>query len=338
MITENKMITEQAAFNQEIVALNNIVVGFSQHKDMTKVDTIAADAKKLKMKLSELEDKARTFNAHEGIFGLEQTDYSKGELDEFKPLLPLVIALRNPGTQDRHWEKLSEDVGTVIKPSQILTLQGCLDMNLLEQIETIEKNPGVVDFCSNEKLLIDFQESNKLLDLVSKGLSDYLETKRAGFARFYFLSNDELLEILSQTKDPRAVQPHLRKCFEAIASLKFEDDLAMTEMISGEGEVVTFSAPLYPKGNVEDWLTQVEKVMKRSIRLAMSIALEVYYESARPEGSSTTRPWSCSTAASTSGPRSWRRRSPTPGRRAWSSTRSRRWPRSTTSSWRSAAS
>ena len=64
---------------------------------------------------------------------------------------------------------------------------------------------------TGDELLKTFQASNVTLEAIQKALEDYLETKRSAFPRFYFLSNDELLAILAQTRDPRSVQPHMQK-------------------------------------------------------------------------------------------------------------------------------
>lgn len=73
--------------------------------------------------------------------------------------------------------------------------------------------------CINGVKLAEFQRYNNQLDRIQKNLDAYLEEKRQLFPRFYFLSNDELLQILANAHDIQAVEKHINKCFDNICGL-----------------------------------------------------------------------------------------------------------------------
>ena len=55
----------------------------------------------------------------------------RDEVDIFRPKVPLIVALRNPGMRDRHWEELQAKTGAEIPSDRsVLTLQMLCDLGL----------------------------------------------------------------------------------------------------------------------------------------------------------------------------------------------------------------
>ncbi len=107
-----------------------------------------------------------------------------------------------------------------------------------------------------------------LLSKVQKALGEYLERERASFPRFYFVGDEDLLEIIGNSKNVTRIQRHFKKMFAGISSVILSDDgSTITGMTSNEGEEVKFSEPVSLAKNprINDWLTEVEQNMKLTL-------------------------------------------------------------------------
>jgi len=163
-------------------------------------------------------------------------------------------------------------------------------------MQKVVKNSLAIRTCTETDLLKTLIKNNQQLEQIMLYLEAYLESKRVVFPRFNFLANDELLELISQARNPRAVQPYMNKCFDAIWRIQFKNDdedgkplqsvidgkynapTDVIAMISPEREIVKFMSPIKATGNIEFWLSRVEKEMINTLRSLMSIAIENYDE------------------------------------------------------------
>ncbi|EPY39026.1 hypothetical protein AGDE_04903 [Angomonas deanei] len=138
-----------------------------------------------------------------------------------------------------------------------------------------------------EKTLNYIQE---ILEQCEKSLADYLETKRKIFPRFFFVSDTDLIDILSKGSDPRAVMVHMSKIIDSVDYFVFDDnphpncgEKDVWKMVSLQGEHVTLSDSFTCEGPVEVWLDGLIKCMMRSMKMHIKEGNASYIEKPRNE-------------------------------------------------------
>jgi dynein heavy chain 1 len=132
-----------------------------------------------------------------------------------------------------------------------------------------DQHVKVLQFTSQDKLLTNLEKIHRELSMVQRALGEFLETQRAKFPRFYFVGDDDLLDVIGNGKLAVHVAKHLKKMFCGISSLDVdkENGTVISAMGSPEFEVVPFVTPLDMDGvPVNEWLAMVESSMVTALR------------------------------------------------------------------------
>ncbi|CAG9464381.1 unnamed protein product [Pedinophyceae sp. YPF-701] len=172
----------------------------------------------------------------------------------------------------------SEDIRKQLPQESILFES--VHTSFQESMKELHDVSVVVRAC-DQAMLDRFVAMDEKLEKIQKSLENYLESKRQQFPRFYFLSSDDLLEILGQAKDPLQVQKHLKKCFEGIKRLQMyapgqegHKVYEATGIFSPDGEWLPFPDPVRTEGRPEDWLNDIEAAMFKTTKLHLYKTLE----------------------------------------------------------------
>jgi len=150
---------------------------------------------------------------------------------------------------------------------------------------------NVKDAFNREGLYQNLERIQEQLDMCKKSLADFLDGRRRQFPRFYFVSEADLLDILSNGNKPETILSHVPKVYLSTKTLALDPDRQSetgrpiaTDFVAGVGsEVVRFEPPVPLDGKVELYLQTILDAQKVSIFETVKRSLVRYKEQSRPE-------------------------------------------------------
>lgn len=135
----------------------------------------------------------------------------------------------------------------------------------LTLMRKVSKTALVLDILNIQGIQKLLERLADLLAKIQKALGEYLERERSSFPRFYFVGDEDLLEIIGNTKNVPRLQKHFKKMFAGVHSILLNDDnTIVTGVSSKEGEQVIFKNAISIAQNpkINDWLTLIEKEIR----------------------------------------------------------------------------
>ena len=107
-------------------------------------------------------------------------------------------------------------------------------------MKKVAKSPLVMDVLNIANVQRQLERLADLLTKIQKALGEYLERERASFPRFYFVGDEDLLEIIGNSKNLPRLQKHFKKMFAGVHSIVLDEDHAQVlGLASKEGEEVS---------------------------------------------------------------------------------------------------
>eukprot|EP01035_Chromulina_nebulosa_P018310 gene18310-23996_t len=88
-----------------------------------------------------------------------------------------------------------------------------IDLNVKKELKTAYEIHNVDQGCNQDGLLKRLENIQEQLEICKKSLSDFLDGRRRQFPRYYFTSESDLLDILSNGSTPEKVLKHTAKVY-----------------------------------------------------------------------------------------------------------------------------
>lgn len=145
-------------------------------------------------------------------------------------------------------------------------------------MKKVAKNPLVMDVLGIAGVQKSLERLADLLSKIQKALGEYLERERVAFPRFYFVGDEDLLEIIGNSNDTSRIAKHFKKMFAGISGVQVNEDNTIVAITSREGEELPLrrEVSLVKLPRINDWLSALETSMKVTLAENLAEAVEAY--------------------------------------------------------------